>query len=685
MPKSPSPPVADVRPHQLTVHGHTRVDDYYWLREKASPEVIAYLEAENAYTQAMSRHIEPLRESIFRELVGRIQESDSTAPIQSGGYHYYSRTEEGKQYSIYCRKRTGTDVPEEILIDLNQIAEKYDYLRLGIYEVSPDHNLLAYSLDTDGAENYVVYFKDLATGELLPDQLSETSYALEWANDCRTVFYTTQDDAKRSYKCFRHVLGTDPQDDELIYHEQDKRYSVYLDKTKDDAFLFLILNSIESTEYRYLKADAPSSDFVTLFPRQKNVRYSVDHHTGTFYIVTNDNATNNRVMATPVGEPSKESWQELIPNRPQVKVDDIELFKDHLVIYERENGLRTMQIIELSDWDSHAIVFREPVYTYAKGENPNFDSNVLRFNYMSLTTPDTDYDYDMYSREWTLVKRKPVLGGYDPADYQSERVFATATDGTKVPISLVYRKGMARDGKSPCLLYGYGSYGSNMDPAFNANRLALLDRGIIYAIAHIRGGEEMGRHWYDQGKFLNKKNTFTDFIACAHHLIGYGYTSRENLAIMGRSAGGLLIGAVLTMAPDLFKVAVAGVPFVDVVSTMLDESIPLTVGEFEEWGNPKDKAYYEYMLSYSPYDNTVEQAYPHLLITAGLNDPRVQYWEPAKWTAKLRQLKTDDNVLLLKTFMGAGHFSSSGRYDNLKDLAFDYAFILDRLGLNAQI
>jgi oligopeptidase B len=681
MSNPPVLPVADVRPHDITVHNHTRTDDYYWLREKTNPDVIAYLEAENDYTQALMSHTEPLQKRLYEEMVGRIQETDSTAPIKDGDYYYYSRTVEGKQYNIYCRKQGDLEAEEEILLDLNGLSEQYDYLRMGIYQVSPNHDLLAYSLDNSGAEDFVIYFKDLTTGELLPDQLSGTASSAEWANDGQTLFYTTQDDAKRSHKCYRHRLGTEQDEDALIYHEQDQLYSVYLGKTKDLKYIVLSLHSIETTENHVLDADQPEAEFIIIHPREKGMRYSVAHHSGSFYIVTNDNARNYKVVITSVANPAKDSWRDLIPHRKQVKVDDIELFANHLVIYERENGLRTLCVHTLSNGESHCVSFAEPVYTFAISRNPDFSSNVLRFNYMSLTTSDSELDYNMDTRERVLVKQKPVLGGYDPRNYQSERIFATAEDGTQIPISLVYRKGIVRNGGNPCLLYGYGSYGANMDPSFNASRLSLIDRGFIFAIAHIRGGQEMGRHWYDQGKFLNKKNTFTDFITCAEHLISEKYTDSEKMAIMGRSAGGLLMGAVTTMAPHLFKVVVAGVPFVDVITTMLDESIPLTIGEFEEWGNPKDREYYDYMLSYSPYDNTVAQGYPHLLITAGLNDPRVQYWEPAKWTAKLRTVKTDDNRLLLKTFMGAGHFSSSGRYDYLKDLAFEFAFVLDMLGV----
>lgn len=678
------PPVAEKKPKALTIHGHTRVDDYYWLRERDNPQVIAYLEAENAYTEAMMAHTEPLQERLYQEMVGRIQETDQTAPVPIDDYYYYSRTEEGKQYSIYCRKQGSLDAEEEVLLDLNEAAEGHDYLNLGVYKVSPDHRLMAYSLDTNGAEDYVLYVKDLATGDLLPDEIHNTYYSAEWGNDNETLFYTTKDEAKRAHKVWRHRLGTAVEEDELLYHEKDELFRVFFYKTKDRRYVVATSASMETSEQRYLNADAPAGDFVLIQPRQKGLRYYVAHRDGTFYILTNDDAPNFRLMTAPVAAPEKERWRERIPHREKVKIDDVDLFARHLVVYERENGLRTMRIVDLETDAFHYLDFPEPVYTYAQNGNPVFDTNLVRYTYSSLSTPDSVYDYNMETREQTLVKRKPVLGDYDPDDYQTERIFAAAKDGTEVPISLVFRRdAFSGDEPAPCLLYGYGSYGHSVDPTFNSNRLSLLDRGFIFAMAHIRGGQEMGRIWYDQGKFLNKRNTFIDFIACAQRLIDGGFTSGEQLAIIGGSAGGLLVGAALNMAPDLFHAAVAAVPFVDVVTTMLDESLPLTVGEFEEWGNPKEEDYYRYMLSYSPYDNVEAQTYPHVLVTAGLNDPRVQYWEPAKWTAKLRDRKTDDNVLLLKTEMGAGHSGPSGRYDYLREVALHYAFVLDALGIES--
>jgi oligopeptidase B len=680
----PRPPSAAMRPKTITVHGDTRVDNYYWLREKTSPDVIAYLEAENEYTARVMRHTEGLQRRLYDEMVGRVQETDTSAPVAYGGYLYYTRTEEGKQYNIHCRRRGSMDAEEQVLVDLNGIVEEegLSYLRMGVYKVSPDHRLLAYSLDRDGNENFTIHFKDLETGEHLPDRIVGAAYSAEWGNDCVTLCYSTQDEAKRSDKLHRHALGSPQAEDELLYHEEDKLFSLGLSKTRDKRYMLLGLTSMETTEFHLLDAGDASASPRVIHPREKGLRYYPAHRHGVLYMVTNHGGSkNNKVVTAPAEEPG-EGWETYIPHRPNIKIDDVDLFRDHMVVHERENGLKTMRVIEMETGESRPVRFPEEVYTYAQGSNPVFDSGTLRFHYTSLTTSSSAMDLDMETLEWTLVKREPVLGGYDPEDYETERLFATADDGTRVPVSLVYRRGFEREGGGPLLLYGYGSYGSSMDPAFNPSRLSLLDRGVAFAIAHVRGGGEMGRQWYEDGKFLRKRNTFTDFVACARHLVAEGYTSSDRLVAMGRSAGGLLMGAVTNMAPGLFKGVVAGVPFVDVVTTMLDESIPLTAGEYEEWGDPRDPEYYRYMLGYSPYDNVEAKEYPEMLVTAGLNDPRVQYWEPAKWVAKLRTVKTDGNRLLLKTFMGAGHFSSSGRYDYLRDTAFEYAFILDTLGLS---
>ena len=677
-----APPRAERRPHELTIHGHTRIDDYYWLREKQTPDVIDYLEAENEYTEACLAHTKELQETLYEEMVGRIKETDQSAPERIGDYFYYTRTVKGLEYPIYCRKRGSLEADEEALLDLNELAEGHDYLALGVFRVSPDHRLLAYSLDTSGAEEYVITFKDLQSGELLPDQIHNTSYSAEWANDNRTLYYTTMDEAKRDDKVWRHRLGQDPEQDELLHHEADELFRVYVSRTKDRRYLLLLARSLETSEVHFLDANADGGDFTLIEPRQTGVRYYIEHRDGRFYIITNaDDAPNYKMMTAPVSDPARANWEPFIEHRPDVQIDDMDMFADHLVVYERENGLRTIRVQALQADQVTYVSFPEPVYTYSENRNPEFDTELLRFTYQSLTTPESVFDFNMETGQRELIKQKEVKN-YNPDLYRTERIFATAEDGVEIPISLVYKKAdFDPDRPMPCLLYGYGSYGFSMDPYFNSNRISLLDRGMIFAIAHIRGGQEMGRRWYDQGKFLNKRNTFSDFIVCARHLIDAGYTDSDRLAIMGRSAGGLLIGAVLNMAPELFHAAVAGVPFVDVVTTMLDESIPLTVGEFEEWGNPKDPEYYRYMLSYSPYDNVEAREYPHLLVTAGLNDPRVQYWEPAKWVAKLRRVKKGDNRLLLKTEMGAGHRGPSGRYEYLHDMALDYAFILDALGL----
>lgn len=677
-----TPPTAQIKPHPLTIHGHTRTDNYYWLREKSGADTLAYLEAENAYTRVKMSHTETLQEKLYQEMVGRIQETDSTVPKRIGQNDFYTRTEEGKQYTIHCRKAGSRAAAEEILIDENELATGQPYFKLGLFELSPDQSILAYSTDTSGSERYTIYFKNLQTGELLADQIDGVSYGLAWANDNQTIFYTVKNEAWRDYQIKKHRLGSSAQDDQIVFQEEDALFSVSISKSKDKQFLFLKSGGIESSETYFLSADDPDGSFTLFQPRQEKVRYELNHRQGVFYILSNENAPNYQLFSTAATDPARENWQLVLPHSDTDYLQDIELFDEHMVIYGRANGLRTLRIFNFTTDTLLNVDFPEPVYTYGRADNPEPDTEKVRIVYQSLTTADTVYELNMNTLAWEFKKQTPVLGGYDPENYRSERIFATAEDGARIPISLVYKKGMQRNGRAPCLLYGYGSYGANVEPGFDAKRLSLLDRGFIYAIAHVRGSQTMGRHWYDQGKWLHKRNTFTDFIACAEHLICENYTSTEKLVISGRSAGGLLMGAVTTMRPDLFTAVVAGVPFVDVVTTMLDESIPLTVGEFDEWGNPKIKEFYDYMLSYSPYDNTTAQNYPNILITAGLNDPRVQYWEPAKWTAKLRQVKTDDNLLLLKTFMGAGHFSSSGRYDYLKDVAFEYAFVLDVLGVS---
>ncbi len=676
-----SPPVATRIAHTDTLHGDVRVDHYFWLREKTNPEVIAYLEAENEYTAAKMKHTEPLQQKLYDELLGRIKETDLSVPVKHDEYYYYSRTEEGKQYKIYARKKGSLEAAEEILLEVNEMAAGHEFFDIGAYETSPNHQLLAYSVDTAGNELFTIHIKDLRTGELYPDEIPNTYYDVAWFNDNKTFFYCTLDEAKRPYRLYRHTLGDDPANDRLVYQEDDEMFWMEVWRTKSKAYILLSLESETTSEVWYVSADTPGGEFKVIHPRQHELEYSVDHHGNRFLIVTNDNAKNFKLVDAPITAPARENWREVIAHRDSVKIDRIDVFKDYLVVYEREAGLRQISVHNLHSGETHRVEFPEPVYTVYGGSNPDFNSRLLRYTYSSLVTPKSVFDYDLQARDRELKKQDEVLGGYDPSEYQTERIFATAPDGIRVPISLVYRKGMTKDGGNYLILRGYGSYGSSSDPWFSSHRLSLIDRGFIYAIAHIRGGGEMGRWWYEQGKLLNKKNTFTDFIACAEHLVAEGYTTPERLAISGGSAGGLLIGAVVNMRPDLWGVAVADVPFVDVINTMADPSIPLTVIEYEEWGNPADPEYYKYMLSYSPYDNVEARDYPDLLITAGLNDPRVQYWEPAKWTARLRSLKTDDNLLVLKTNMGAGHMGASGRYDFLKEYAFEYAFILDRLGI----
>ena len=677
----PEPPVAKIEAKVDTIHGDIRTDNYFWLRQRGDSSVIAYLEQENAYTEAMMKHTESKQEALYEELVGRIKETDEDVPTKEGDYYYYSRTEEEQQYKIYCRKKGNLEAKEEILLNVNEIAEGHEYSAIGVYEISPNHQLLAYSLDTSGSETYDLYVKNLSSGNLYDDVIPNTSSTAEWGNDNQTIFYTVDDEARRPHKLFRHRLGEDIENDLLVYTETDEKFFLYIAKTKSKKYLLQYSESITTTEIHYLDADNPTGKFKVIHPRQQDMEYDVAHHGSDFYVKTNEKARNFKLMKTPVRSPSKSNWREVIPHRKAVKIEDIDVFENHLVIYERENGLENIRIIDLSNGNDHHIEFPEPVYGLRTQSNPEFESDELRFMYYSMVTPKTIFDYNMNSKDRELKKEYEVIG-YDKSLYETKRIFAEAKDGTQIPISIVYKKDFQQDGTRPLYLFAYGSYGYSMEPSFSSNRISYLDRGFAYARAHIRGGSEMGRYWYDEGKLLNKKNTFTDFIDCAEHLIKENYTTSDKFVINGGSAGGLLMGAVLNMRPDLFEVAVANVPFVDVINTMLDESIPLTVTEYEEWGNPNDSVYYAYMKSYSPYDNVGAKEYPHMLITAGLNDPRVQYWEPAKWTAKLRANKLGDNWLLLKTNMGAGHGGASGRYDYLKEIAFEMAFIFDRLDIN---
>jgi len=674
------PPQATQINKELTIHGHTRMDPYYWLNDRDNPQVIEYLTAENEYTEAKMAHTRKLQDKLFNEIIGRIKQTDESVPYLKNGFYYYVRYEEGLEYPIYCRKKGSMEAEEEIMLNVNDMAEGYNYYQVVSLAVSPNNQLLAFGVDTVGRYNYSIRFKDLATARFYDDSIDSTTGSAAWANDNQTVFYVTKDSTLRPHKIIRHKLGSDVKQDVEVYHERDNTFNTYVYRTKSDRFIMIASVQTLSSEYRYLDADQPEGRFRIIQPRERELEYSVDHFEDHFYILTNYKARNFRLVRTPVNRTSKQYWQDVVAHRDDVLLEDTEIFKNYLVVREQKDGLPHLRVFQWKDMSDHYLAFDEPAYVAFMSNNPEFNTPVLRYFYSSLTTPNSTYDYNMETREKTLLKQEEVVGDFDPAYYQSERLWATADDGTRIPISLVYRKDLKTE-NMPCLLYGYGSYGASMNPWFSPVRLSLLDRGIIYAIAHIRGGQEMGRDWYEDGKLLKKKNTFTDFINCAEFLIDEKYTSPEKLFAMGGSAGGLLMGAVVNMRPELFKGVVAAVPFVDVVTTMLDESIPLTTGEYDEWGNPNINEYYEYMLSYSPYDQLEAKEYPALLVTTGLHDSQVQYWEPAKWVAKLRAMKTDQNLLLLKTDMEAGHSGTTGRFKRHRDTAFEYAFMLDQLGI----
>jgi oligopeptidase B len=685
MPDQPlAAPRAAARPTTLTAHGDDRVDPWFWLRDREDAEVITYLEAENEFTQAAMVHTEELQQKLYDEIVARVQETDLSAPVRKGDWWYYGRTVEGLQYGISCRKFQSLDADEQVMLDQNVEAEGHDFFALGGFDISPDHSTLAYATDTSGAEKYTLRFRDLTTGEDLEDVVEGVYYGSAWATDNRTFFYTRPDEAMRPHQVWRHTLGTPAGDDVLVFEEPDEHFFVAVGLEKDEQVVLFHAGSKVTDEYWYLPADQPTAELTLVQPRVAGLEYAIDHHGDRFFITTNHEAENFRLMETPVASPGIENWTEVIPHLDDVKLDGIDVFAGYLVLFERADALRRIRVLRLADGDIHTIEQPEPVYTAGGGSNPEFDATTLRYGYTSMVTPQSVYDYDMDARTRVLVKQQPVLGGYDPAQYVTERVWATATDGAMIPISLVHRRDVQRDGTAPTLLYGYGSYEHSIDPGFSLLQLNLLDRGFIFAIAHIRGGGEKGRRWYDEGKMLHKRNTFTDFVAAAEHLIAEGFTAADRLVIRGGSAGGLLMGAVVNLRPDLFKAVVAQVPFVDCLTTILDESLPLTVTEWEEWGNPKaDPEVYAYMKSYSPYDNVEAKAYPSMLVTGGLNDPRVSYWEPAKWVAKLRTTKTDTNTLLLKTEMGAGHQGPSGRYNAWKEEALTQAFVLDAVGISS--
>lgn len=672
-----TPPTAEKIKKEMSIHGDTRIDDYYWLNERENPKVIAYLTAENTYLDTMLSPVRDLREKLYEEMKGRIKEKDESVPYFENGYLYYTRFEEGKEYPIYCRKKGSDASPEEIILNVNDLAKGYAYFSAVGLKVSPDNKLLAYGVDTVSRRKYTIYIKNLETGELLGDAIPETTGGSTWANDNKTLFYTRKNPTTlRSERIEKHLLGTDAQTDKTVFFEKDETYNTYVYKTKSKKYIVIGSGSTLSSEYRVLDADKPEGAFRVFHPREKDMLYDIDHRDDKFFIVTNLDAKNFRLMECPLDKTTKENWKEVVPHRADVLLQGIDVFKDYLVLSERKNGLTQIRVMNTSTQQEHYLDFGEPAYTAYSSVNPEMDTKVLRYSYTSLTTPSSTYDYNMETKAKELKKQQEVIGGYDPKSYVTERLFAKATDGTQVPISLVYKKGFEKNGKKPLLLYGYGSYGNSMEATFNPNRISLLDRGFCYAIAHIRGGQEMGRQWYEDGKMFKKKNTFTDFIDCAEYLVQQQYTSKEHLYAMGGSAGGLLMGAVVNMRPDLWHGVVAAVPFVDVVTTMLDETIPLTTGEFDEWGNPKNKDSYEYMKSYSPYDNVEKKAYPNMLVTTGLHDSQVQYFEPAKWVAKLREMKTDKNLLLMETNMEAGHGGASGRFKALKDVALQYGFML---------
>lgn len=679
-----SPPLAAVKPKILEKHGDVRTDNYYWLNERENPEVIDYLNKENAYYNAMTADQKQFQKDLFEEMKGRIKEDDSSVPYFYNGYYYITRYEKGKDYPIYTRKKGSLEAKEELLFDCNEMAKGHSYFQLGGLNISEDNKWVAFGVDTVSRRQYTIQVKNLVTNEILPFKIENTTGGSTWAGDNNTLFYTRKDPTTlRSDKIYKRKLNGDVNDDVLVYHEKDDTYSTFIYKEKSKKYLVIGSSSTLTTEYRTLDAKKPDGEFVIFQKRTRELEYSISHYGDKWYIVTNkDKATNFKLMTTPEGKTGKENWKDLIPHRKDVLLEDIEIFKNFLVIGERENGLNTIRIRPWDGKGEYYLPFNSETYTAGISTNPDFDTDIVRYSYQSMATPSSVIDFNMKTKEKTVLKEQAVLGGkFDKNNYTEERVWATAADGTKVPISMVYRKGIVKDGKNPLLLYAYGSYGSSMDPYFSSIRLSLLDRGFIYAIAHIRGGEDLGREWYEDGKLLKKKNTFTDFVDCSKYVIDQKYTSEAHLYAEGGSAGGLLMGAIINMAPQMYHGVIAQVPFVDVVTTMLDDSIPLTTGEYDEWGNPNDKEYYDYMKSYSPYDNITAQNYPNMLVTTGLHDSQVQYWEPAKWVAKLRVTKTGNNLLYLDTNMEAGHGGASGRFEALKEVAKEYSFLLDLEGI----
>ncbi len=674
---SPDQPPITAR-HRVVhrAHGDERIDEYAWLRDADDPAVIAHLEAENAWTEHTLAHLGPLRARVYEEIVARVQQSDTSAPVRHGPYVYYTRTVEGRQYAMHCRRSQAGGI-EEILLDENAVADGHTFFHLGDAEISPDHALLAYSVDFSGAELHGLRFRDLTTGADLPDVIDGVYYSLAWSSDAAYIFYTRTDAAMRPWQVWRHRIGDPPDIDALVYQEEDERFFASVALTRSNGLIVISLNSRITSEVHVLSADDPTGELLVVEPRRQGIEYSVDHHADRLFIVTNDAAVNARLMTAPLRSPGRAHWREFVPHRDAIKLESVDLFARHAVLTERADGLQRISVVRLSDAQSHVIDQPEDVYTGSVGPNLEWDTDTLRMTYTSLITPVSAVDYGMDSRERTLVKEQLVLGGYNPSDYVGGRLWAVAADGVRVPISYVHRRDVALDGNAPALLYGYGSYEHSVDPTFNSQRLSLLDRGFIYAIAHVRGGGELGRRWYEDGKLLNKRNTFTDFCACADHLVAQNFTTHERLAVRGASAGGLLMGAAVNLRPDLSAAVVAQVPFVDCLTTMLDPSLPLTVIEYEEWGNPEDAATYNYLRGYSPYDNVARAVHPAILVTAGLNDPRVGYWEPAKWVARLRECDAGDAAIMLKTDLGAGHGGASGRYDAWLEEAFLLAFVIN--------
>ena len=676
---APQPPMAEKKPKTTNIHGTTLVDDFFWLREKTNPAVMAHLKAEDDYANTMMKPTAALQQKLYNEMLSHIKQTDTNVPFRWGNYFYYTRTEEGKQYPIFCRKKGSLDAVEVVILDENELAKGQKFMNVGTFVPSDDGNLLAFTTDNTGYRQYTLQVKDLRTGELFPEKIERVN-GVSWATDNKTFFYVTEDAVtKRSDKFFRHVLGSDKSD--LVYDEKDELFDIGVGRTLDGAIIFVHAFSKTSNEARFIRADDPNGTLKVILPRQPQHEYDVDYRDNLFYIRTNKGAKNFRIVTAPVNDPSEKNWKEFVAHRPEVKVDGITLFANHAVLSEWENGLEQLEVIDFKTNKRHRVKFPEPVYSVNLTNNRVYNTSVVRYVYNSLVTPYSIFDYDMNTGKSTLLKETEVPGGFSRSNYKSERVFATASDGTKIPISIVYRNGVKLDGSAPLLLYGYGSYGISISPTFSSNRLSLLDRGVIFAIGHIRGGGELGEEWRQEGRMMKKMNTFTDFIACAEALIKMKYTSKDRLVIQGGSAGGLLMGAVSNMRPDLFKAVVSQVPFVDVLNTMLDASLPLTTSEYIEWGNPNEKPAFDYMKTYSPYDNVAKQNYPAMLVKVSVNDSQVPYWEGTKLVAKLRAMKTDNNPLLLKVNFGAGHGGSSGRYDALHDTAFDYAFMLWQMGI----